>query len=523
MQCFIFHWPVAERFSTLVAIYFSGAMGSIACGPVYSSNRAAAVEAKATGLVDEEVEEAGGSSESTRQSSLSASIPANNSNSTAETSIAHLQEKLVQLFKRPKLPCKNITEEVASRITDAKHVGELSLLWNVMRHFRSNNIGPIRRRVLALGNAAEVATDLPQLTENMKRNAEGIPKKLRYMLESKEAQIQRGSNSSSHRTPPTPPPKRQCPAATSSRATDEELSRDSGRPLAEQGGVVKSEVLRRLAQAFGVDPDTVHKIRRRNDLFSLIDIAMVVCHSDQKVGGQQIRFVQNKYPEINDDIKHLQFPGRGQRETPACDISTLTRIVIRLPNADLQRCLRILVLLGKTVGASEDAIMRAANTPLQKRLVERPEIAAFRWLQQNGFVFTQQVQIGEGRRVDAVVEIGWHGRGVIEIDERQHRSYGLPEEVERTFLVQRWATDNPARGPTWLVRFNPCGSFFFGNRKVEVSAKTAEQTLLSVLRRIREEDEQQSFSPKAAVSRRIRICRHHHARVCAFSTSVRRS
>jgi len=182
-------------------------MGSIACGPVYSSNRAAAVEAKATGLVDEEVEEAGGSSESTRQSSLSASIPANNSNSTAETSIAHLQEKLVQLFKRPKLPCKNITEEVASRITDAKHVGELSLFWNVMRHFRSNDMGPNRRRVLALGHAAEVATDLPQLT-----------KKLRCMLEAEEAQLESGIESSSRQTPPAPRPKRQCPAATSSRA-----------------------------------------------------------------------------------------------------------------------------------------------------------------------------------------------------------------------------------------------------------------------------------------------------------------
>ena len=417
------------------------------------------------------------------------------------TSIVHLQEKLAQLFKRPKLSCKNVTEEVASRITDAKHVGELRLIWDVMSHFRSSNLAPIRKRVLALGNAAEVATDLPQLTENMKRNAEGIPKKLRYMLEAKEAQIESCIESSSFQMPPAPPPKRQCPAATSSRATDEELSQDSGQPLPEQGGVVNAEALGRLAQAFGVNPDTVHKMRRRDALFSLVDVATLITGNDPKYSSEQIVIVQNKYLEINDDIQHIKFPGRGQRETPACDISTLTRVVIRLPNADLQRCLHILVLLGKSVGASEDAIMRAANTPLRKRLVERPEIAAFRWLQRNGFLFTQQVQIGEGRRVDAVVEIGGHGRGVIEIDERQHRSYGLPEEVARMFLVQRWAADNPARGATWLVRFNPCGSFLFGNRKVDVSAKTAEQTLLSVLRRIREEGELQSFSPKAAVSR----------------------
>ena len=328
MQCFIFHWPVAESFSNLVAtIYFCGAMGSIACssdeipegvaqqlqrlfaqknlsanlvmpgvaecvakakdvndlhmvrhvmrnyqssnfgptrkralalgngsefvssscdqlgsipkdvekllgakerelqaGPQFAT---AAVEAKATGLVDEEVEEAAGegSSESTRQSSLNASISANNS--TAVHCIVSLKEHFVQMFKRKKLSCKNVTEEVASRITDAKHVGELSLIWNVMRDFKSNNVGPTRKRVLALGNAAEVTTDLSQLTETMKRNAEGIPKKLRCMLEAKEAQLESCIESSSRQTPPAPPPKRQCTAATSSRAADEEFSRQS--------------------------------------------------------------------------------------------------------------------------------------------------------------------------------------------------------------------------------------------------------------------------------------------------------
>ena len=291
----------------------------------------AAVEAKATGLVDEEVEEAAGegSSESTRQSSLNASISANNS--TAVHGIVSLKEKLVQLFKRPKLSCKNVTEEVASRITDAKHVGELSLLWNVMRHFRSNNIGPIRRRVLALGNAAEVATDLPQLTENMKRNAEGIPKKLRCMLEAKEAQLESGIESSSFQTPPAPPPKRQCSAATSSRAAKEEATRESADPVDAQKAAIDVEMLRRLAEVFGVDQDAVLKMRRRDALFSLIDIAMVVCHSDQKVGGQQIRGVCERFPGVASRVSNLKFPGRGQRETPVGDIYVVIEFVLLLP------------------------------------------------------------------------------------------------------------------------------------------------------------------------------------------------
>ena len=291
----------------------------------------AAVEAKETGLVDEEVEEAAGegSSESTRQSSLNASISANNS--TAVHGIVSLKEHFVQLFKRQKLSCKNVTEEVASRITDAKHVGELSLIWNVMRDFKSNNVGPTRKRVLALGNAAEVTTDLSQLTETMKRNAEGIPKKLRCMLEAKEAQLESGIESSSLQTPPAPPPKRQRSAATPSRAAKEELKRESSQPLPEQGGVVNADLLGRLAEAFGVDPDTVHRIRRRDALFSLIDIAMMVTGNDRDYAGQQIRFVQNKYHEVRDKLSNLKFPGRGQRETPVGDIYVVAEFVMLLP------------------------------------------------------------------------------------------------------------------------------------------------------------------------------------------------
>ena len=120
-------------------------------------------------------------------------------------------------------------------------------------------------------------------------------------------------------------------------------------------------------EAFYVDPDAVQKMRRRDAFFSLIDIAMMITRKDATCAGQQLKLVQDKYPEIHDDIQHIQFPGQGQRETPACDILTLTRIVVRLPNANLRHCLQILLLLGESVGASENEIMRAANTTARTR------------------------------------------------------------------------------------------------------------------------------------------------------------
>lgn len=244
------------------------------------------------------------------------------SQAIAETGIAPLHENLVQLFKRPKLSCKEVTQELASRIIDAKYVGELNLIWHVMRDFQSNNIGPTRKRVLALGDAAEVETDLAQLTDSMRQNA-GVPKKIRSMLESKEAQLQHGSESSSRHTPPTPRPARQRSAAKSNRA--------AGEPLPEQGGSVNPELTECLAKAFGVDPETVHKMRRRDALFSLVDITRMVTGNDPKYSSEQIVIVRAKYPEVSNKIRYLKFPGRGQRETPVGDLYLVAEFVMLLP------------------------------------------------------------------------------------------------------------------------------------------------------------------------------------------------
>lgn len=279
----------------------------IAKEQLHHCNSSASGEEKTMGLADDDIRY---NSESTRQSWLSASISA--SQSITETGIAPLREHLVQLFKRPKLSCKDVTEEVASRITNAKNVGELSLIWNVMRDFKSNNIGPTRKRVLSLGDATEVATDLAQLTESMKQNA-GVPKKLRCMLDAKEAQLRSGDESSSRHTLPTPLPTRQRSVAKSSRAA-EKSHRGSDQPLSEQRGVENAELLGRLALAFGVEEDAVHKMRRHNDLFSLIDIATMV--SGQQNPAQEVRRVLDRFPEVRTKCYNLKFPGRGQRGDP---------------------------------------------------------------------------------------------------------------------------------------------------------------------------------------------------------------
>ena len=291
-----------------------------------SLHRLALGEIKTTEPADEELPR---ESNSAKRSISSDDVSA--SQSIAETGIAPLHGNLVQLFKRPKLSCKEVTEELALRVTDAKHVGELNLIWHVMRDFKSNNIGPTRKRVLALGDAAEPATDLAQATEDMKRNAVGVPKKLRCMLESKEAQLESGVASSSSQALPTPQPTRQRSTATSNRAEEERPNLHTNQPLPEQGGSVNPELVGRLAQVFGIDPEAVHKMRKLDALFSLIDIAMMVTGKDQKIAAQHINRICEQFVDVSSKRRYIKFPGRGQRETPVGDLYLVAEFVMLLP------------------------------------------------------------------------------------------------------------------------------------------------------------------------------------------------
>ena len=142
------------------------------------------------------------------------------------------------------------------------------------------------------------------------------------------------------------------------------------------------------------------------------------------------------------------------------------------------KSLQLAVVLGRSVGVSEEAIIEAARQICPRRVRDREEQALLRFLKRNGYRYAAQVAIAS-KRVDAVVELGRDIRAVIEVDEKQHKSYGLPNEVARMLLIKRWAEEQD--GLTWLVRFNPHG-FRCGSRRIDVNWHSAMQSLLGVLR-----------------------------------------
>ena len=203
---------------------------------------------------------------------------------------------------------------------------------------------------------------------------------------------------------------------------------------------------------------------------------MVATKQTQNYASQQLQRVREYYPEVM--MHNFKFPGRGQRETPVADVLELTRMLMHLPKVDVGNCLQLAVFLGRSVGVSEEAVIEAARRHCPRRVKDREENALLRLLERHGYKYAAQVGI-EGKRVDAVVELGRDMRAVIEVDEKQHKHYGQPQEVARTLAIKQWA--EKLGGVTWLVRFNPHG-FRCGDRRVDVSWYSKTQSLLGVLR-----------------------------------------
>lgn len=245
-------------------------------------------------------------------------------------------------------------------------------------------------------------------------------------------------------------------------------------------------LLENIAALFGVEKSTVSNMRRQGNLFSLIDITSMVAGKDHNYAAQQVRIIQEKYTEMQ-EIANVQFHGRGQRPTPACDLLTLSHFIMKLPNVDYGKCLKLLTALGVSVDISEEAILIALQKTIAKRPVELPESWVVRKIRKNGFNVVPKIRVGT-KIIDATVLLDAGSRALIEVDEKQHQAYGVPAEMTRTLLIEKWAMEErPVGGATWLVRFNPPGFFMFAERKIQVSKASAEQTLMSVLCCIQEE------------------------------------
>jgi hypothetical protein len=86
-----------------------------------------------------------------------------------------------------------------------------------------------------------------------------------------------------------------------------------------------------LASIFQVSKEKITKMRKKDTLYSLIDIAMMVTGMPVTNAAEQIRRVRERFNEVDAKCVNLKFPGRGQRDTPVGDIYTVVELIMLLP------------------------------------------------------------------------------------------------------------------------------------------------------------------------------------------------
>ena len=78
-------------------------------------------------------------------------------------------------------------------------------------------------------------------------------------------------------------------------------------PAAKERDAIDQPEATELARAFGVDTNAVKGVRMKDQLFSLVDVTMLVTGKDCNYAAQQIRFLRERYLEVNEKIINLKF------------------------------------------------------------------------------------------------------------------------------------------------------------------------------------------------------------------------
>ena len=86
-----------------------------------------------------------------------------------------------------------------------------------------------------------------------------------------------------------------------------------------------------LAKVFRVAEDKIVGLRKKDNLYSLVDVAVLVTHATNNKAGEQIRRLCQKYPEVQAKCLNFKFQGRRQRDTPVGDIYTVVELIMLLP------------------------------------------------------------------------------------------------------------------------------------------------------------------------------------------------
>jgi hypothetical protein len=272
-----------------------------------------------------------------------------------------------------------------------------------------------------------------------------------------------------------------------SASSEEVLGEDTGTAITADP-LLSAVTSTQLANIFQVSEEKITKMRKNGNFYSLIDITSMVTHKNNDFAAQQIRFLKERYPQLLRSIAFIQFGGRGQRPTPAADALTLAKFMQRLPNADPGKCMQAARLLGEMTGYSAEDIDAACQEPVERTQKVRDEDAVGRILQRLEFEYIPQFKIAD-KRVDFMITTEW-GRILLEVDENQHKKYGLPSEVARTCLIQDWALEQ--NGSTLLVRFNP-DKFSVGGEDMCTTWTTRADFLTRMLRDVQATKPTQAF------------------------------
>ena len=126
--------------------------------------------------------------------------------------------------------------------------------------------------------------------------------------------------------------------ASSGQPTAAKASRRRSAPATEQLDAIDQPDqpdATELARAFGVDAKAVKRVRTQDQLFSLVDVTMLVTGNNSSYAATEIGTVRRRHPEVFNKIRHFKFLGRRQRPTPAGDIYAAVELIMLLPGSAL--------------------------------------------------------------------------------------------------------------------------------------------------------------------------------------------
>ena len=127
---------------------------------------------------------------------------------------------------------------------------------------------------------------------------------------------------------PNMPPKR--PRGIPDRA-NKKKPRENPPDAARDTRGSREESLLQLCNVLGTQAAQIMSIRRQNDKFSLIDVAMLVTNNSREHAGHRIEELFSQHPEVCRKTTNFKFKGRGQRDTPVGDIYVVVEMVMLLP------------------------------------------------------------------------------------------------------------------------------------------------------------------------------------------------